>query len=424
MIVRSARFLLTRLFFLTMGLRVARYRKEVESLWSLGENDRANIIERILAHNRPKNSAGAEVTSLESLKSSPSLSKKQLRAQAMEHNVKKGRSWFGRHTAGTTGEPTKISLSRDDLARMLGVRDYCFRYYGVALGQREARFWGRPEYGFKSNLKNFVLNRQVCSPSGEDAKESIAKILNWAPDYIYGYASLLMEAATIIENNSISFPPPKCVICTAETILPAQKAYLSKIFNAPVAEEYGATEFDVVAFECKYGHRHLVNPWLIMTEKNESFFITDPTRRLSNLVNYDIGDTGSIEKNHCSELGGEHYLNEITGRSINRFVYINSAMKFHSVNLSYAINEFQEKEKASFVFQVFQNKYGVIDMYVDNEVKKGYPGLEEYITNYLRNKTGERIKVNVFSNKNGGLPSSKSYFTQNIDVSKNNSVSQ
>ncbi len=424
MIVRSARFLLTRLFFLTMGLPIARYRKEVESLWSLSEDDRANTIERILAYNRPTNSAGAEVTGLESLQSSPSLSKKQLRAQAMERSVKNGRFRFGRHTAGTTGEPTKISLSRDDLARMLGVRDYCFRYYGVALGQREARFWGRPEYGFKSHLKNFVLNRQVCFPSGEGAKESVAKILNWAPDYIYGYASLLMEAAVIIENNSISFPPPKCVICTAETILPAQKTYLAKVFNAPVAEEYGATEFDVVAFECKYGHRHLVNPWLIITERNESLLITDSTRRSASLVNYEIGDTGSIEATNCSELGGECYLNEITGRSINRFVYIDPEINFHSVNLSYAINEFQKKEKTSFIFQIVQNEYGVIDVYVSNEVQERYLVLEEYMRNYLWNKTGKRIEVNVFENTKENRNSSKSYFIQNIDVPTDNSVLQ
>ncbi|MCR8915810.1 CoF synthetase [Marinobacter panjinensis] len=415
--IRQLRYILTRVFLHSMGLRVEKWHSQVSILWSLDHEERNRILERMLQVNRPINADGDPVTSLAEINSSPLLSKGRYR----KLNSGTNRSGtFKRKTSGTTGEPTTVTLSREDLSRMLGVRDYCFRKYGVRVGDREARFWGRPEFGLKNNIKNFALNRKVCFPSGDHAKESLARILNWAPDYLYGYASLLLEAAALIEKHSMRFRSPKCVICTAETVLPAQKEYLAKVFNAPVAEEYGATEFDIVAFECRDGHRHFVNPWLIIKESDESLLITDVSRKPTSLVNYELGDSGSIEIADCDLLGGSSYLNVLTGRSINRFVYIDSETKFHSVDLSYAINEFQSKKREIFSFQIIQNEYGILNVYISDELQGGNEALKNFMENYILRKTGNRIFVNVSSNKKPSGYSSKSYFTQNISASIEN----
>ncbi|SFM70157.1 phenylacetate-CoA ligase [Marinobacter pelagius] len=408
------RYLLTRMFFFSMGLRVEKWRREVGYLWSLGIEERNSVLERILQANKPINAEGAEVTSLSELKGPPSLNKKQY--QRLNCGAKTTAA-FKRKTSGTTGEPTSVTLSREELSRMLGVRDYCFRQYGVRVGDREARFWGRPEYSFKSNLKNFVLNRKVCFPSGEQDTDSLVKTLNSAPDYLYGYASLLLEAAALIEKNSISFKPPKCVICTAETILPAQKEYLERVFNAPVVEEYGATEFDIVAFECKEGHRHFVNPWLIIRESEDSLLITDVSRKSSSIVNYELGDTGYMDSTDCGLLGDSIYLRNLTGRSVNRFVYIDSETKFHSVNISYAINDFQKKEQKIFSFKIIQDEYGVVDLYVSVELSYLKDILKRYIEEYIKDRTGNKVVINIFDNKQLNGYTGKSYFIQNICMS-------
>lgn len=417
--IRKLRFAVTRTLFFAMGLRVDKWRRQVGILWSVGREERKEILDRIIKANRPVNAGGVHVTSLAGITTSPLLSKSQYRELNMGT---KSAGAFKRKTSGTTGEPATVTLSREELSRMLGVRDYCFRHYGIRVGDREARFWGRPEYGFKSSLKNFALNRKVCFPSGKHAKQSLAKTLEWAPDYLYGYASLLLEAAALIEKNSISFTPPKCVICTAETVLPAQKEYLAEVFNAPVVEEYGATEFDIVAFECRQGHRHFVNPWLIVNESDESLLITDVSRKSTSLVNYKLGDTGSIDVAECGQLGGASYLKILSGRSINRFVYVDAETKFHAVDLSYAINEFQDKEKIIFNFKIVQNEYSVINLYIISDVEVSREILKEYIENYVCQKTGNNIVVNILFNEKPLGYSSKSYFVQNIDVPTENLV--
>lgn len=406
------RYYLTRLFFWCLGIRVAKWSKRIDAFWKLGAQERRQARERILQSSAPLNANGETVTSIESLERSPVLTKQRYR----ESIKPSGAAVFKRKTSGTTGDPTQVVLSREELSRMLGVREYCFRHYGLRVGEREARFWGRAEEGWKSNLKNFVLNRKVCFPSGEGASESVVKVLSWKPVYFYGYASLLLEAARFVEQGNMDFTPPKCVICTAEMILPAQKEYLAKVFRAPVAEEYGASEFDIVAFECKSGHRHLVNPWLVLQERDESLLISDISRKSTSLINYDIGDSGSIANVRCSQLGDADCLTVLAGRSINRFVYVDHHTKFHVIEVAYAINEYQGNFRTVFGFRIVQENYGTLDLYVSEAPQLGLESLASSVKNYIRKKTGHDVEIHVLSGRKPLDPAEKTYFIQRIST--------
>lgn len=394
MMIRSARFLLTRLLFVAMGLPIGRYRKQVEQLWSLNDGTRADRLDQLLARNRPLNADGKEVGGLEKLRSSPSMSKKQLRTQSARRQGNDGKSRFGRHTAGTTGEPTHVSLGRKELARMLAVRDYCFRHYGLKLGQREARLWGRPEAGSKSRLKNFVMNRRVFHPVGSEAKYEVAELLRWKPDYLYGYASLLLETAQILDGMEIEFVPPKCVICTAESILPTQKAYISKVFKAPVIEEYGSTEFDVIAFECAEGHRHLVNPWILVENtEDKGCLVTDASRTSQSLVRYELGDYVSLASSGCTLLGCAEVIEQLEGRSINRFAYLSKDEKFHALEFARAVDRYQSLSGEVFEFTVYQNHYGCFELDTFPPPKKGGQDVSSFVSEYLYDVVGKSVDV-------------------------------
>ncbi|KPQ01351.1 MAG: phenylacetate-CoA ligase [Marinobacter sp. HL-58] len=408
--------MLTRMAFICMGLRVSKYRKEVEALWAMPENDRNNELDRLLRKNRPLNAAAEEVTSLEKLFSSPPLSKRALREQDSQGRGKKaGR--FGRHTAGTTGEPNHVSLCRSELGRMLGVRDYCFRHYGLKLGQREARLWGRPEAGMKSWVKNFILNRHVFHPVGPDANNEMAGLLDWKPDYLYGYASLLLDAAQILETMDIEFVPPKCVICTAESILPAQKAYIARVFKAPVAEEYGATEFDVIAFECTEGHRHLVNPWVLVENSGDNgCLVTDVSRTSQSLVRYELGDSIELELSECIRLGAPEVISHLEGRSINRFAYLSRNEKFHALEFARAVDRYQSQSGEVFGFTVHQYRYGCFVLETSSDPKKGIQDLSDFIVEYLDGVVGVRVEITPENEKIVAEPTAKKgYFIQAME---------
>lgn len=409
--MRGPRYYFTRLFYIIAGLRISKWRKHIVEFWSLEREEQVRAFEDFLLTHKPLNADGVPISASGDVYTSPVLTKSAYRESDLTASAS---GTFNRKTSGTTGEPTKITLRREELSRMLGVRDYCFSHYGVSLGDREARFWARADGGVKSRLKNFVLNRKVCFPVGEDACKSVTKILSWKPDYLYGYASLLLEAAVLVEKYNIKFTPPKCVVCTAETIMPAQKEYLAMVFNAPVAEEYGATEFDILAFECRNGHRHLVNPWLLVRDHQGTLLVTDISRRSANLVNYEIGDSGTVGVSECALLGGAEYLSVLEGRSIHRFVYVTPETRFHSVDLAYAINEYQRLEREIFSFRLIQSKYGVVDIYVSAEPLSGCAAFKDYIERKICGRTGNDIVINIYVGVKPEQQAEKSYFVQKI----------
>jgi phenylacetate-CoA ligase len=299
---------------------------------------------------------------------------------------------------------------------MLGIRDYCFSHYNVRLGEREARLWGRVESGLKSSIKNFVMNRKVFQPVGHQGIDEIQKMLKWKPDYIYGYSSLLLEAARLLENANIDFSPPKCIICTAETILPSQKAFISKVFNAPIAEEYGSTEFDILAFECKNGHRHLVNPWLILEIEDDSCLISDISRKTQDLVRYQLGDSLSIEEAGERCLGSKKIVGELRGRTIECFFYINETDKIHVVEFSHYFDRYFEKFDIVFGFTIIQNKFSQLDVVVQGLPEQCQEGLASFLENEVSRIAGADVTVKVSGDQERPVGQKKNYFIQNLEV--------
>ncbi|WP_141103813.1 CoF synthetase [Marinobacter sp. es.048] len=297
---------------------------------------------------------------------------------------------------------------------MLAVRDYCFRHYGLKLGQREARLWGRPEAGIKSRLKNFVMNRRVFHPVGAQAKDEVADLLSWKPDYLYGYASLLLEAAQILDGMEIEFDPPRCVVCTAESILPAQKAYISRAFKAPVAEEYGSTEFDVIAFECTTGHRHLVNPWLIVEEGEDNGLISDVSRTSQSLIRYQLGDLFAIKGLGCGALGAVESIEQLQGRTLDRFFYLSEGNKIHASAFSKLFDQYLTETKDLFLFSLRQDAYSELKVFIDSAPKNGTTDLKEFLEREISGFAGVRIGVEVSVVANRDRSEKRNYFVQNM----------
>ncbi len=299
---------------------------------------------------------------------------------------------------------------------MLGVRDYCFRHYGLKLGEREARLWGRAETGFKSQVKNFLMNRRIFHPVGPQAESEVVDLVKWRPAYLYGYASLLLEAAKILDRMDLTFEPPKCVVCTAESILPAQKAFISKAFKAPVAEEYGSTEFDVIAFECKKGHRHVVNPWLVVEEGRENGLISDVSRVTQSLIRYELGDFFTIRDSRCGVLGSINFLDQLHGRTIDLFFFVNRNQKVHVISIARLFDRYFIENNDIFSFHIFQNAYSTLDVRIDSLPVAGVDIFQLFLETEISRIAGGNIKVTVSVQQFKETSSKRNYFIQNMSV--------
>ncbi|WP_417448370.1 hypothetical protein, partial [Idiomarina abyssalis] len=327
------------------------------------------------------------------------------------------KSGFSRHTAGTTGGPTHISLSRTELARMLAVRAYCYEKHGLKLGQREARIWGRAANSLTAKIRDFLLNRKVFYPVEDGAEKTVGKLVKWNPKYLYGYTSLILEAAQIAQKKGLKPSGIKAVICTAESILPAQKTFIAEVFGAPVLEEYGSTEFDVIAFECSAGHLHLVNPWLWVEEEGV-VLITDVSRNSQSIVRYKLGDAAELRDSGCELLGGKAVIEEMHGRTAQQFAYLTEITKFHAVVFGRAIDAYMKEFNDCFRFTVSQTEYGSFHLHVSSEPHLGDTHLRDWINTELQTLLGvpqDLIKT-VYAGERFMRSGKHTYFFQDLDI--------
>jgi phenylacetate-CoA ligase len=68
---------------------------------------------------------------------------------------------------------------------------------------------------------------------------------------MYGMACLIEEAGVTLTK------PPKCVVSGSDALLPNYEATIRRVFQAPVTEQYGMTEFAGNLSKCEAGKFHV-----------------------------------------------------------------------------------------------------------------------------------------------------------------------
>lgn len=254
-----------------------------------------------------------------------------------------------RMTAGTTGTPVTVYVDRDALSWQLATRYFCFGWHGILIGDREARFWGRPLQGIRYKLDDLLLNRKRFSFCGSTKDELILEyeaLLNYRPDYFYGYSSLILNAAILCEENSLVVPELKAIICTAELLGLQQRRFIERVFRCPVVVEYGCSESDIIAFECEYGKLHVMSH-NILIEPNPNahgMVYTDLNNTAMPLIRYELGDNVEIETNSSCECKRKlPVISHLEGRTIGQVVTFPDGTTMHAVKFAYLIEDVANK---------------------------------------------------------------------------------
>lgn len=414
---RKVRFFIVRLFYFAAGLNVATWRNEVERIWALKKLDYLEYIDSEIEKTQPRDGAGNAILSSQDFENSAFLSKKNLNERSAR--ITQSRYMVSRYTSGTSGIRTKVFLTKSEMSRLLAVRDYCFRFYGTRLGDREARLWGTRSKSIGSRIKDWFLHRKSFYVVNDNMENIVEDLISWRPDYIYGYSSSIISISRFLIERNINVKGIKLVICTAEQILPAQKKLIGYAFNSKVVEEYGSTEFDIVAFEDLDGDLRVVNPWLVVESGKESLLITDVLRRTQHFVRYEIGDYGEVRQKSSKGLGGDIVIGALEGRSANRYAYDENNRDFHSVEFPKAMNLYFNKYDDLFDFFITQNERGQFSLYLSSEPKIGSDRFCDWLRKTLK-QTAD-VNVNIRVGRIGCLNDFKgkrSYFIQNIKLAQ------
>lgn len=343
------------------------------------------------------------------LKKIPILTKENLKKhyQIMISKDKKYKYSIAK-SSGSTGKSVKFY--KDRLASGNG-RAAMYRghsWYGVEVGEREARLWGVPlnkKDKIKSQIGDFLLNRIRISDFNINDKimgDFFLRMKKYRPSYLMGYSSLVYEYAKFIHEKKLdgkSFAL-KMVKVTAEKLFDYQREVIETVFDCPVANEYGAAEVGIVAFECPHGGLHMAmeGVYVEVGDKDEEtgcseLLITDLDNYYTPIIRYSLGDYGKISKRKCS-CGRESLLfDEIIGRTSD-IVFDHNGKGIHSSIFSYILKEITQKYGGIKQYKIYQHKVGEIDIHINKDVDFNKNAVD-FIKNQMGKYLGEKTIVNI-----------------------------
>jgi phenylacetate-CoA ligase len=229
------------------------------------------------------------------------------------------------NTSGSSGHP--FFYVKDKYAHAMTHALIAERYarHQLSPTMKQARFYGIPLEGRSrriEQLKDVVANR-VRFPVFDLSDERLALYLEHFSrtkfELIYGYASALRQFARFINQQSLTLadicPTLRACITTSEMCTPEDQALLARAFGAPVLNEYGVSELDIMAFPDQNGDWILSNENLffevlddagqLLPEGREGrIFVTALHNRAFPMVRYEPGDRGVIADGKLLQLSG------------------------------------------------------------------------------------------------------------------------
>jgi phenylacetate-CoA ligase len=311
-----------------------------------------------------------QIRSLADLKQIPVLTKREVldnEVRMIDPSFKE--KLYTRKTGGSTGMTLHFQKEANALALNDAIMYRCYRWYGIDIGDRQARFWGVPvvwKLRWKEQIKDFVLNRIRIS-AFDISKESCLKqydaIRRFRPSYFYGYTTAIYGFCLMMREMGVNLNDLalKAVICTAEKMYPHHRQVFNEVFKCPVVDEYGCAEHGIIAFQCKAHKLHMMSDHLCVEFLDEAghpvgpgengrIVITDLSSYAMPLIRYEIGDIGRYTEERCT-CGVHLPLMEVVEGRKEDFIRTKEGKLVHAAYLCYtlkddAVHEFKMYQKA------------------------------------------------------------------------------
>jgi phenylacetate-CoA ligase len=352
------------------------------------------------------------VASLDALRDAPTLSKQELRNEhAQLQSVRPGLLCVRKTTGGSTGEPVTLLKTRSAMAWELAATWRGYGWAGVGIGDSQARFWGvalDAKGRMKARLIDFVCHRRRYS-AFDFNRQSFAdyerRLLDFSPDWFYGYASMLAEFARWYAETGRTCPvQPRAIVTTSEVLSPDDRAIIAKSFRSRVFNEYGCGELGTIAHECPAGRLHTSDENMIVEildgerpcrpgEKGE-IVVTELNNLALPLVRYRTGDFGSLSEEACPCGRTLKVLDQVFGRAYD-FIVSPSGRRFHAEFLMYIFEEAQRHEIGIAQFQVRQTSRDTLHVFAVPAPQGFKAEAQQKLVERIRTLLGEDMHIHV-----------------------------
>jgi len=278
----------------------------------------------------------SDIANIQDLEKLPILTKQMIKQNWQDFlpQASKGLEYINGSTGGSTGEPLKYRMSREDYERGVALLYRCWAHAGYQLGDRLAVIAGASlipttSSAIHKRLQGYTLNTQFYSSFGmseETLFQYLKRMNKFKPKFIRGYASSIYLFADFIRSKGLDLNfQPQAVFTTAEKLLDRQKEVIEEVFGAKVFDNYGLNDGGVSAYECEaHSGMHIDTERAILEVVNEDgkqivgkigkILATSLYNYAFPFIRYDTGDLGTLEYSECSCGRNTPLLKEIAGR--------------------------------------------------------------------------------------------------------------
>lgn len=299
----------------------------------------------------------------------PSVSKDQMRAlfnkkQCINLNLlDRG---LLQHTSGSTGVPLNFYLDKGASGKVLARYRRMLNWAGRTPEDTLIKMMPREHLGLES--EGVFLH--CIDP--EDLENKIEKFYQFFENksiILQSRVSHLIRLAQLIERDKKKFKF-KALISYTEQLFPEVRAYLIKIFGAPVFGYYASSEILAMGFECEFHEGlHVLSEFVfieIVNEKKEpvrsgeigDILVTSFDNKVMPFIRYQIGDRASWISESCA-CGRTLPRIYVEGRRVNTFILPNGQIGLFA-SLVYPIAVLVNKIRQYQVIRHSQTKFEVI----------------------------------------------------------------
>jgi phenylacetate-CoA ligase len=160
----------------------------------------------------------------------------------------------------------------------------------------------------------------------EPPETAVAAIREWKPEVLVGYGSYLEMFFRYVRERHIDLPLPRLVHFAADGMTTPGRQLITDEFGIPVVGSYAAVECFKIGFQCSHGTGYHLYEDLchsrIVDERGEtlgpgksgSVIITNLVNRGTILLNYRLGDIGSLSGQPCNCGRTLRLLEDLEGR--------------------------------------------------------------------------------------------------------------
>ncbi len=213
-------------------------------------------------------------------------------------------------TSGTSGLFMEIAYSREANDWLDAVYARSLLQTGYRPWHRFAYFWWEAKDKPLRSYEKLGLMKKTYLSLDPDPRVQLRELRRVRPHFIYNFPSVMMMLARIVDREGLGELRPRGIVCHGEFMPREIQREIASAFRCPVYNQYGAQEFNRMAWDCDEHDALHVDADSVLLEvlrgeevappgQEGEVVVTGLVNRLMPLIRYRIGDAGRLVPGAC-----------------------------------------------------------------------------------------------------------------------------